>query len=229
MAGSSARGHRRGQPDLRLGSPRGRRDHHGGLVAQPAYTRPRRGGRRRAARGARAVRPRLRQHPGRPLGVDRRPRFPVVLQSAPRGRHARVPGRLRRHRRPGLPGEGGRRAGPRARPARHHPRRGVGRHRRRRHPAYARERVHDRRPSTCTRLPSPATPTSASRHRRLRLGLDRIRAERRAGLPPTSQVRRHGIPVSLSMDTSVWSSGDLFSAMRPPSARTRPASTSRRT
>jgi cytosine/adenosine deaminase-related metal-dependent hydrolase len=34
------------------------------------------------------------------------------------------------------------------------------------------------------------------------------------GYPPTWQVRRHSIPVSLSMDTSVWWSGDLFSAMR---------------
>ncbi|PRY48494.1 cytosine/adenosine deaminase-related metal-dependent hydrolase [Geodermatophilus tzadiensis] len=34
------------------------------------------------------------------------------------------------------------------------------------------------------------------------------------GYPPTWQVRAHGIPVSLSMDTSVWWSGDLFSAMR---------------
>jgi 5-methylthioadenosine/S-adenosylhomocysteine deaminase len=34
------------------------------------------------------------------------------------------------------------------------------------------------------------------------------------GYPPTWQVRRHGIPVALSMDTSVWWSGDLFSAMR---------------
>jgi cytosine/adenosine deaminase-related metal-dependent hydrolase len=34
------------------------------------------------------------------------------------------------------------------------------------------------------------------------------------GYPPTWQVRRHGIGVSLSMDTSVWWSGDLFSAMR---------------
>ncbi len=34
------------------------------------------------------------------------------------------------------------------------------------------------------------------------------------GYPPTWQVRRHGIPVSMSMDTSVWWSGDLFSAMR---------------
>ena len=34
------------------------------------------------------------------------------------------------------------------------------------------------------------------------------------GYPPTWQLRRHRIPVSLSMDTSVWWSGDLFSAMR---------------
>ena len=34
------------------------------------------------------------------------------------------------------------------------------------------------------------------------------------GYPPTWQVRRHDIPVSLSMDTSVWWSGDLFTAMR---------------
>lgn len=34
------------------------------------------------------------------------------------------------------------------------------------------------------------------------------------GHPPTWALRAHGIPVSLSMDTSVWWSGDLFSAMR---------------
>ena len=34
------------------------------------------------------------------------------------------------------------------------------------------------------------------------------------GYPPTWQLRQHGIPVSLSMDTSVWWSGDLFTAMR---------------
>src|SRR5262249_39757717 len=31
---------------------------------------------------------------------------------------------------------------------------------------------------------------------------------------PTWALRKHGIPVSLSMDTSVWWSADLFSAMR---------------
>ena len=34
------------------------------------------------------------------------------------------------------------------------------------------------------------------------------------GYPPTWQLRKYGVPVSLSMDTSVWWSGDLFSAMR---------------
>ncbi|MDX3852067.1 amidohydrolase family protein [Streptomyces sp. AK02-01A] len=34
------------------------------------------------------------------------------------------------------------------------------------------------------------------------------------GYPTTWAVRSHNIPVSLSMDTSVWWSGDLFSAMR---------------
>jgi len=34
------------------------------------------------------------------------------------------------------------------------------------------------------------------------------------GYPPTWKLREHGIRVSLSMDTSVWLSGDLFSAMR---------------
>jgi cytosine/adenosine deaminase-related metal-dependent hydrolase len=34
------------------------------------------------------------------------------------------------------------------------------------------------------------------------------------GYPPTWVLRAHGIPVSLSMDTTVWWSGDLFSAMR---------------
>jgi cytosine/adenosine deaminase-related metal-dependent hydrolase len=34
------------------------------------------------------------------------------------------------------------------------------------------------------------------------------------GYPPTWAIRAHKIPVSLSMDTSVWWSGDLFSAMR---------------
>ena len=34
------------------------------------------------------------------------------------------------------------------------------------------------------------------------------------GYPPTWKLRKYGIPVSLSNDTSVWWSGDLFAAMR---------------
>jgi cytosine/adenosine deaminase-related metal-dependent hydrolase len=34
------------------------------------------------------------------------------------------------------------------------------------------------------------------------------------GYPPTWLIRKHDIPVSLSMDTSVWWSGDLFTTMR---------------
>ena len=54
------------------------------------------------------------------------------------------------------------------------------------------------------------------------LGVDRVRAERRArATRPPGRCARHDIPVSLSMDTSVWWSGDLFSAMRT-HARRRP-------
>ncbi|GAB3276496.1 amidohydrolase family protein [Kineosporia babensis] len=34
------------------------------------------------------------------------------------------------------------------------------------------------------------------------------------GFPSSWALRRHGIPISLSMDTSVWMSADLFTAMR---------------
>ena len=34
------------------------------------------------------------------------------------------------------------------------------------------------------------------------------------GYSPTWRLRKYGIPVSLSQDTSVWWSGDIFSAMR---------------
>ncbi|MFE2041401.1 amidohydrolase family protein [Streptomyces sp. NPDC059477] len=34
------------------------------------------------------------------------------------------------------------------------------------------------------------------------------------GYPPTGKVREHGIPISLSNDTSIWWSADMFSAMR---------------
>lgn len=34
------------------------------------------------------------------------------------------------------------------------------------------------------------------------------------GYPPSFELRKHGIPVSLSVDTSVWFSADMFAAMR---------------
>lgn len=49
------------------------------------------------------------------------------------------------------------------------------------------------------------------------------------GYPTSWQLRRHRIPVSLSTDTSVWWSADMFSAMGATSARTAAASTSRLT
>src|SRR3569833_2901318 len=64
-----------------------------------------------------------------------------------------------------------------------------------------------------------ATLTAASYHRIAATGGSisvSTESEQSAGqgYPPTWQVRRHGIPVSLSMDPSVWWSRDLFSAMR---------------
>ena len=113
------RGHPRGQPAVRLGRSRGRRHHHRRLVPRPADRRPRRRRRRRPAVGARPVRARLRQHPGRALGVDGRPGREVVLRpAARRRRHARLPDRLRRARRGVLPRGSGVRLRPRARPRR---------------------------------------------------------------------------------------------------------------
>ena len=76
------RGRLRRQPAVRLGVARGGRHHDGGLVTRAADRRPRRGGRGRAAGGARPVRPGLRQHPGRPVGVDRRQGGPRRSSSA---------------------------------------------------------------------------------------------------------------------------------------------------
>ncbi len=61
--------------------------------------RPRRGRRRGAAGGAGSVRPGLRQHPGRTLGVDRRPRRAGVPAQTPGSRrHAGAAAGVRRHR-----------------------------------------------------------------------------------------------------------------------------------
>ena len=86
-----ARGHPRRQRGLGLGRSRVRRHHHRRLVPRPADRRPRRRRGRRPPGGPGTVRARLRQHPGRALGVDRRPRGQGVLRPAPhRRRHARA-------------------------------------------------------------------------------------------------------------------------------------------
>ena len=137
------RGHPRRQRALRVGVAGGRRHDDRRLVARVADGRPRRRGCRCLAERAGPVRAGLRQHPGRTLGVDRRPGRPRLLRAPPyrRGRHARLPARLRRHRRPDVPREGGLRGGPRPRATGHDPCRRLGRDERRRHPPDPRERL----------------------------------------------------------------------------------------
>nr|WP_284287802.1 amidohydrolase family protein [Angustibacter aerolatus] len=127
----------------------------------------------------------------------------------------RVQARLRRHRGPRVPRARGVRGGARPRPAGQHARRRLGCHERRRHPADARQRVHDAR----DRLRARRDPERRQYHRIAATGGSvsvSTESEQSAGqgYPPTWALRRFGIPVSLSMDTSVWWSGDLFSAMR---------------
>ena len=81
------------------------------------------------------LRARLRQHPGRTVGVVDEagvPRLRLAPDHAGR-RHARLPDGLRRHRGPRVPGARGVRGGPRARRAGHDARRRVGGDQRRRH------------------------------------------------------------------------------------------------
>ena len=185
------RGHPRRQPALGLGRARGRRDHHRRLVARPADRRPRRGRGRRAARRcpAGSCSPTATSRPARGSG---RPTPPcrAFLERPRRGeRPARRTARLRRHRRPGVPGEGGLRGRPRARPAGDHPRRGLGRHQRRRHPADARERLHDAGDRLRARgHAEPPTPTSGSPRpaARSRSRRSPSRAPARATRPPGS-------------------------------------------
>ena len=101
--------------------------------------------------------------------------------------------------------------------ARDHARRGVGRDERQRHPADARARVHDaRRRSTSTPPPSTRTPTSGS-PRPAGRRRSPPRASRRCGqgYPSSWALRQHGIPISLSMDTSVWWSADCSPRCAP--------------
>ena len=81
----------------------------------------------------------------------------------------------------------------------HHARGRVGRHQRRRHPADARERVHDPVDDLRARGDADAGLLPPDRrHRRLGLGVDRERAERRPGLPAhlaAARARHPGVAV----------------------------------
>ena len=79
-----ARGHLRRQPAAAPRGDRRRGHHHRRLVARAADRRPRRGGGRRAAGGPGPVRAGVRQHPGRPVGVDGPAGGPPVPASAAR-------------------------------------------------------------------------------------------------------------------------------------------------
>ena len=150
---------------------------------------------------ARPVRAGVRQHPGRAVGVDGPARGAAVPHEPARrqGRPPRCAARLRRDRRPGLPGEGRLRGGPRARAAGDDARGRLGCDERRRDPAHARARVHD--------APDDVRPRRDARHRLvpanrgdrwLRLGGDGVRAERGPGIPAHlagAPVRHPGLAV----------------------------------
>ena len=188
-----------GQPAL--GHRGGRRRGHdvGRLVPRPADDRPRRRGGRRAGVGARPVRPGLRQHPGRALGVDGHEGAARLLLAALRrqGRHAadsRSPSTSCRD--PSSPS-----APPSRSPAtwacRSTTHAGVlGATRRRQHPSDARERVHDARHdlralrSRCRTTPTSASRPAAARRRcRPRASRARARATRRRGSSASSTSR----------------------------------------
>ena len=163
------------------------------------------------------VRARLRQHPGRPVGVVDEARVPR-LRRAPdhaRRRHARLPDGLRRHRGSRVPGARGLRGGPRARRPGDHARRGVGSHQRRRHQADARQRFRHRHDHLRARRDPERGLLPANCGDR---GTVSVATESEQtcgqGYPPTWTLRTYDIPVALSMDTSVWWSADIFSAMR---------------
>ena len=199
------------------GDRRGRH-HHRRLVARAADGRARRRRRRGAAGGPGPVRARVRQHPGRPVGVDRAARG-AALPRGPQGPR----------RRPAAAS-----SWPSTSPAtRSFPERaafevardlGL--------PVTTHAGVWGATNDDGIRLMHEngfATPETVYVHAAtlnedsyLRIAASggsisvSTESEQSAGqgYPPTWQVRRYDIPVSLSMDTSVWWSGDLFSAMR---------------
>ena len=194
------RGHPRRQPAGGGRGDRRGRHHLRGLVAQQPHHRPRRRGGRRPAGDPGPVRVRLRQHPGAAVGVEHDPGVPRLRQPPDhRRRHARLPDRLRHPGRPELPGAGGVRGRARPRRTGDHARRRLGRHQRRRHPADARARLHDAGVDLRARGDADRGLLPADRgDRRLGLGGDRERAERRAGLPAhlgDPQARHPGLAV----------------------------------
>ena len=83
-------------------------------------------------------------------------------------------------------------------------RRGLGRHQRRRHPAHARARVHDPRDDLRARLhPHPGQLPADRRDGRPISVATESECSAGQGHAPTEQVLQYGIPVSLSVDTSV--------------------------
>ena len=243
---------------LRLVLPRSRQDlpSAGHLRREPALVRSRRSipVSRRPSTGRTACRPSstarqrsthskrcpgrfvlgVRQHSGRTVGVGDLAgvqRFCEAPHGQPQ-RHARLPAGVRRARatrqfpeRAAF--EVARELGPAGRDAR----RRLGRDQRRLHPADARERLHDSAQGV-RRTPRPSTDDSY--HRIAATGgscpcRPRASRARGQGYPPTWQLRHYDIPVSLSMDTSVWWSADLFTAMRTTLGADRSRCTSRRT
>ena len=158
--------------------------------------------------------------PGLRAAPDRRPR-----------RHARLPDGLRRDRRPGVPRAGGLRGGPRAGRARHHARRGLGRDQRRRHPARPRGRLprrveHLRARRHAVRRLLPAH----RRHRRLGVGVDRERAERRArATRPPGRCARTASRCRCRWTPACGGAATCSPPCAPRWAPTAPASTWRRT
>ena len=192
-------GHRRREPAVGDRVARRGRDDDRRLVARAADRRPRRRGGRRAGVGARPLRAGLREHPAGPVGVvgvgglQELRRAPLRFEE----RHARVPDGVRRHRRSGVPRAGGVQGRARARRSGHHARGRVGRDQRRRHPAHARARLHDAGEHLRARVHADRGLLPPDRrHRRLGVGVDRERAERRPGLPAdvgAAQARHPGL------------------------------------
>ena len=91
----------------------------------------------------------------------------------------------------------------------------LGRDQRRRHPAHVRARLHDDET-----IYVHATTLTADSYNRIAATGGNVSVSTESeqscgqGYPPSWALRAHDINVSLSMDTPVWRSGDLFSAMR---------------